>query len=111
MCAGGATTAVGLTYANVTGSPAIHAWIAGSLWVFVGVIFIAATPSLSPPARRGFNSRWTGAIVAWVILWSVNAFLNTHFTLGTGIAMSAAFMVLALGGSLWELMALSKAAQ
>ena len=80
LCAGGAITSVGLAYATTT----------------------------SPPSRRGFGSRWTIMMAAWVILWTITSVFNAHFTLGQGVAMAAAFLAAAAIGLVWEVVALKK---
>lgn len=105
LCAGGAVTAVGLAYANVTDAGAFPAWIAGLTWIIVGAVFTAGATVSSPPARRGLNARWGVMMALWVILWAVVAFLNSQFTLGLGIAVSSGFMALAILGPLWEIVA------
>lgn len=111
LCSGGAVAAVGLAYANVSGTSPLPAWLAAGLWITVGVAFVAGATSLSPLTRRGFNSRWTVFIILWVILWAVVSFLNSHFTLGHGIALAGGFLALAVLGPLWEIIALRRAAE
>lgn len=108
LCAGGAIAAIGLAYANVTDSTPAPAWIAGGLWVGIGVAFTAGATALSPPTRRGFNTRWTVMIGVWVVLWVVVSFLNSSFTLGHGIALAAGFMAVAVLGPIWDIVAVNK---
>ncbi|MDO5669031.1 MAG: hypothetical protein Q4G50_03410 [Corynebacterium sp.] len=108
LCAGGAITAVGLAYANVTSTPTLPAWLAGGLWILVGVVFTAGATATSPPTRRGFGSRWFIMMVVWVILWAATTILNSHFTLGHGTAVAAAFLAAAVIGLVWEVTALKK---
>ncbi|MFC6145845.1 hypothetical protein [Corynebacterium nasicanis] len=108
LCAGGAITALGVAYANVTDTSPFPAWMAGGLWILIGVTFTAVTSTISPPVRRGFNSRWSIMIAVWVVAWLIVSVLNSHFTLGHGIALSAAFMSLAILGPLWEIVAVKK---
>jgi len=108
LCAGGAITSVGLAYATTTDAPVLPAWLAGGLWIFVGIVSIAAATTTSPPSRRGFGSRWTIMMAAWVILWTITSVFNAHFTLGQGVAMAAAFLAAAAIGLVWEVVALKK---
>lgn len=109
LCTGGAITASGLAYANVTGAARLPAWIAGGMWIVVGVIFTASAGAVSPASRRGLTTRWTTFIILWVILWVVVSFFNAYFTLGHGIALSGGFLALATLGPLWEIVALNRA--
>lgn len=108
LCAGGAITSVGLAYANVTDAAVLPAWLAGGLWVFVGVVSVAAATTTSPPSRRGFGSRWTIMMAVWIILWTITSVFYGHFTLGLGVAMASAFLVAAVIGLVWEVVALKK---
>lgn len=111
LCAGGAVAATGLAYATATDTSPLPAWIAGGLWVFIGVALVAAATVSSPPTRRGFGSRWNTMMVVWVILWVIVAFLHGCFSPGHGIALSSAFLAAAVLGPLWEICAMRKAAQ
>lgn len=108
LCAGGAIAAIGLAYANVTDASPAPAWIAGGLWVGIGVVFTSVASVSSPPSRRGFSARWAVFIALWAVAWAAVAFLNTSFTLVHGIAAASAFMVLAIVGPLWEIVAVKK---